>query len=112
MRENIGGSPWRFFAHRRYQCGSVWGRNGPQSRTIEALLPSPVPELKGWAYLQSRWGRLLLGEVPTGGHWTIEKRWEVLGEESKSALRMPNPWEKLSRSGKGGVEQGSAWFSE
>ena len=57
MKERrVGGSPPpAVFAHRRYHCGSVWGRTGPQSRTIEAPLPSPVPELKGWPYLWSRW---------------------------------------------------------
>ena len=51
-------------------------------------------------------GRSLLGEGPTEVHWAVWKAGEVLGTESKSGQRMPNPWEKLSRGGKRGAEDG------
>lgn len=97
MRERrVGGSPRAVFAHRRYHCGSVCGRNGPRSRTIEALL------LKGRPTSPSRWGRSLVGEGPTEGHWAVgRERKGGLWGESKSVLRMPNAWEKLR-----GVERG------
>lgn len=71
----------------------MWAKQA-QRRTIEALLPSPLPELKGQAYLQSTWGRSLLREGLEGEGVALS-RGEVLEGESKSVLRMPHWWEKL-----------------
>lgn len=46
-------------------------------------------------------GRSLLEEGPAEGPWAVWKAGEVLGRESKKGQRMPQPWETLSRGGKG-----------
>lgn len=46
-------------------------------------------------------GRSLLEEGPAEGPWAVWKAGEVLGRQTKKVQRMPQPWEKLSRGGKG-----------
>lgn len=46
-------------------------------------------------------GRSLMGEGPAEGPWAVWKAGEVLERQSKQVQRMPQPWEKLSRGGKG-----------
>lgn len=87
--EEVGGSPRAVFAHSRCRCRSVCGRNRPRAEQLRhsSLL---APELKGSAYLPSRWGRSLeRGQLK--GHWAVGRRGEVLrnssGELSRAGVR-------------------------
>lgn len=86
------GAPRRFSPTDAATVGVCGGGTGPRAEQLRhsSFL---VPELKGSpAYLPSRWGRSLLGEGPTKGHWAVGRRGEVLrnsqGELSRAGVHL------------------------
>lgn len=83
------GAPGRFSPTHAAAVGVCVGGTGPRAEQLRhsSLL---APELKGSAYLPSRWGRSLeRGQLK--GHWAVGRRGEVLrnssGELSRAGVR-------------------------